>query len=372
MREMHLLPESEEAEMNDFLIELQSGVHTFELSQTLTKKQFAAILNCCHIRGRLIHNEEKKESYVLLDKSVPGVTVTLYPIRSRKTYRVNIKIEPCRVLGSDDPTALYHYSKKSYRKLREICDPYLAGLHIPGGIDTMAISRCDLTCNLVFTNQDYVDAYLRILKKSRLIPDYRAVKFSKYEKKAKDPKRANEHSHCIRCSQAAFLCYDKMDQLKMIGRCTKGLAEYSVLRLEAQLKRPVLKRQLGKEAMENNASLLKAGTAQASSVVAAYLERMFPCHAPHLRYGNAVEIVRTVKKETLREQMLFLLKKTSGGAGLDTAVQKLKQAYKDVADKQLKKIWGKFDALGINPISLTNDSQCETISSLNYVFCQTI
>ena len=45
MREMHLLPESEEAEMNDFLIKLQSGVHTFELSQTLTKRQFTEILN---------------------------------------------------------------------------------------------------------------------------------------------------------------------------------------------------------------------------------------------------------------------------------------------------------------------------------------
>lgn len=114
-----------------------------------------------------------------------------------------------------------------------------------------------------------MDAYLRILKKSRLIPDYRAVKFSKYEKKAKDPKRANEHSYCIRCSQAAFLCYDKVDQLKMVGRWTEGLAEYSILRLEAQLKRPALKRQLGKEAMENNASILKSGAAQASSVAAA-------------------------------------------------------------------------------------------------------
>ena len=37
MREMHLLPESEEAEIKDFLIDLQSGVHTFELSQILTK-----------------------------------------------------------------------------------------------------------------------------------------------------------------------------------------------------------------------------------------------------------------------------------------------------------------------------------------------
>lgn len=225
---------------------------------------------------------------MLLDKSMPGMTVTLYPIRSCNTYRVNIKIEPCRVLGSDDPTELYRYSKKPYHKLREISDLYLAELHIPGGIDAVAISRCNLTCNLVFAHQDYVDTYLRILKKSRLIPDYKAVRFSRHEKKAKDPKRANKHSYCIRCSQAAFLCYDKIDQLKMVGRCAEELEGCSVLRLEAQLKRPALKRQLGKKAMQDNASILKAATAQAYSVVASFLARMFPCHSPHLRYEDIV------------------------------------------------------------------------------------
>jgi hypothetical protein len=45
--------------------------------------------------------------------------------------------------------------------------------------------------------------------------------------------------------------------------------------------------------------------------------------------------------------MLFLLKKTSGGAGLDTAVQKLKQAYKNVGDKQIQGIWIKLGVLSV-------------------------
>ena len=77
------------------------------------------------------------------------------------------------------------------------------------------------------------------------------------------------------------------------------------------------------------------------------MERIFPCHAPHLRYEDAADEIRTVRKEALREQMLFLLKKTSGGAGLDTAVQKLKQAYKNVGDKQIQGIWIKLGVLSV-------------------------
>ena len=221
-------------------VSFQSGVHTFEVGQPLTKEQFTVALNLAHARGKLIHNKKGQESYVLLDQQMPGITVTLYPIHQRRTYRVNIKVEPCRVLGSDDPTALYQYSKKTFHKLQQLCDRYLEMLCIPGSIETMKVSRCDLTCNLGFPDQQYVDAYLRILKKSHMIPGYKADIFKTNEKKAKDPNQANQHSHCIRCKQASLLCYDKIDQLKMVGRCPRELEDAAILRLEVQLKRPAL------------------------------------------------------------------------------------------------------------------------------------
>ena len=92
--------------MKNIPVSFQSGVHTFEISQTLTKNQFTSVLNRAHARGKLIHNKKGQESYVLLDQQMPGITVTLYPIYQPRTYRVNIKVEPCRVLGIDDPTAL--------------------------------------------------------------------------------------------------------------------------------------------------------------------------------------------------------------------------------------------------------------------------
>ena len=354
--------------MKQILRDIEFGVHTFELSQTLTKKQFDAIHQRCCARGGLIPNETKKEYRTLRDPSMPGITVTLYPIRSRNAYRVSVRVEPCRVLGSKDPTALYSYSQKSYRKLEDICNRYLEQLCIPGELCSIPVSRCDLTCNLVFRSQDIVDAYLRLLKKSCLIPSYRAVKFNVHEKKAKDPKRANKYSHCIQCRQATFLCYDKIDQLKMIGRCPKEWDDCFILRLEAQLKCPALKRHLDKETLEDNLSLLKAASEHALPVISSYLTRMFPCTAPHLRHENAVSaVMKNVKKERLREQMLFLLRKTSDGAGLDTAAQKLREVYTDVNNKRLKKILYKFKALNVNPITLLNAGKLKSLPYLGII-----
>ena len=53
--------------------------------------------------------------------------------------------------------------------------------------------------------------------------------------------------------------------------------------------------------------------------------------------------------------MLYLLKKTSDSAGLSAAVHKLKDHYKDVDNRWVKKIYAEFDKLGISPITLPNN-----------------
>ena len=70
---------------------------------------------------------------------------------------------------------------------------------------------------------------------------------------------------------------------------------------------------------------------------------MFPCSGTHLQYEDAVSVVQKIKKETLREQMLYLLRKVSDAATWDSAARKLKEHYTDVTDKQIKKIYSKFD-----------------------------
>ena len=68
---------------------IEVGLHTFELSQTLTKNQFNEVLNQIYIRGQLFHNETGQESYTLRDKQMAGVRIILYHIKKRRTYRTS-------------------------------------------------------------------------------------------------------------------------------------------------------------------------------------------------------------------------------------------------------------------------------------------
>ena len=339
---------------------IEVGIHTFELSQPLSKNQFNEVLNQMRTRGQLFHNKKGQESYTLRDKQMPGVQIILYHIKKRRTYRISVIVEPCRALGSNDPTELYQYTKESYGILENYLDCYLEEMCIPGRLENMSISRCDLTCNMVFGSQDHVDAYLRILKKSCLIPKYQVDHFKKNGRKAKNPQRANQHTYCIRCKQASFLCYDKIAQLEMTGRCPEELDDLAILRLEAQLKRPKLKRVLSEKVCESNDKLLKAASGQAALVISSYLNRMFPCSGTHLRYKDAVSTVQKVKQEKRREPMLFLLRKVSDSAALGNAARKL-----DVSDKKLKKLYEEFDKQGVNPITLPNSSSITEIPPLN-------
>ena len=187
-------------------------------------------------------------------------------------------------------------------------------------------------------------------------------------KKTKDPERANQHSYCIRYKQVSLLCYDKIDQLKMAGHCLREREDAAVLRLEVQLKRPALKRALGKRALEDNAALLKAASDQVAEVIHSYLSRMFPCSGTHLQYEDAVSVVQKIKKETLREQMLYLLRKVSDAATWDSASRKLNEHYTDVTDKQIKKIHCKFDELGISPITLLDNRSMKSLPPLSQFF----
>ena len=121
-------------------------------------------------------------------------------------------------------------------------------------------------------------------------------------------------------------------------------------------------------ALEDNPSLLKAALEHALPVISSYLTRIFPCTAPHLRYEDALySVMENVKKERLREQMLFLLRKTSDGTRLDTAAQKSREAYTDVNNKRWKKILDKFEALNVTPITLLNAGKLKSLPHLGAI-----
>lgn len=262
--------------MTPYILSTHYGVHTYSVGMVLTYKQFKEVWDACYKTGRIKDESDFWENtdwlycYAYLEQ---GVKVCLYS-KPGKLYRLRVQVEPCRVLGDADSTALAKISKRQYKALVKAVDTMLKKLKVPTSIDKMKISRCDLTMNIEFSSQDELMAYLRIFQKSCLIPHYSHVFFKKNDQKAENVKIANNHSHCLSCKSASFLIYDKIAQLEMIDRWDETLIGKHVLRFEAELKRPSLKKHLGKQAVDTNYKLLSSAAQKSSKVIRWYLGRM--------------------------------------------------------------------------------------------------
>lgn len=91
--------------------------------------------------------------------------VVIYLSHPRPTiYKLKLRIEPERVLGNADPQALWRCEKGAWKRLVKAVDGLLGALDIPS-LKEMKLSILELTVNLTFPQQEYVNLYIQILKK---------------------------------------------------------------------------------------------------------------------------------------------------------------------------------------------------------------
>ena len=110
---------------------------------------------------------------------------------------------------------------------------------------------------------------------------------------------------------------------------------------------------------------------QVHSTIDDFLDKLFPAQGVHLPYSEAKERIQTSKLDAdKKEQMLFLLKKTSRGAGLDTAAQKWKQTYHIVDSRKFHALMERFSKLRVDPITLTSSdvSSVVTVVTTDFSF----
>jgi len=337
----------------------------------LTYEQYRKIENACYAAGSIDDKSDdtskvlKKRKYLYCGAYIEqGVKVYLHG-QSGRWYRLRVQIEPCRALGEKDPTAVAKLDKDTYQKLVKAVNKILKKLKVPCSVDKMKISRCDWTVNLAFSGKDELTECLRIIKKSLIPSRYTHVFFKKGDKKAKDYKSANAHSYCVSCKSASFLAYDKIAQLQMIGRCDETLLGKHILRLEAELERPALKKHLGKSAMGTNYKILSSSARNCRKIVRWYLKRLQPECERYLRYKDAIKLVEKAElgKKT-RKRMLFLLRKASDKDSLTTALDDMQEKF-NLSKGQCKNVLKKFSKLGISPITLANSSKFDVFPALN-------
>lgn len=230
--------------------------------------------------------------------------IVIYLSHPRPTiYKVKLRIEPERVLGNADPQALWRCEKGDWKRLAKAVDRLLGALDIPS-LKKMTLSILELTVNLTFPQQEYVDLYIQILKKGYLNGHYKRIQFDKFANKAKNVQEANQHSYKAACKQKSFFAYDKTAQLLMTQRIAR-LPAHRTLRMEASLRREAIKKEFGSE--NSTKYYLEQGSKRAEKIVHHFLEKLLLNNGSHLPYDVAMAQLQQLKSAKMRQRAECLL-----------------------------------------------------------------
>lgn len=350
----------------DFLDQI--GFDTISFYHCLSPKQKRKIMEKLTAlpQFRPIKEDYENDSYDYVSDHFAKQGVKLYIFRIKgSVWGLLVIVHPTLVLGDHDRSALYQASKSSYNKIVKAVDKMLKSVNIPFSVDDMPLYRLDVTVNIIFDNGRLVDEYIRILKKSKILPHYKLDWFREKEKKAKDCRLANRHSHKQYCKSAAFFVYDKTAQLEMIDRFPDVLIGKRVLRLEIQLRRKALKKWASDKALGSNWDIIRDVYKSREKIIKWYLDRIQPV-GKYVRYKDAVALIKDAKlKEKTRTRMLYLLRKTSDKEFLTAALKDLK-AECHLTESQCGTVLKKFRKLGISPITLPNSSELGGLPPISF------
>ena len=346
------------------------GIDSFSYTYSLTPKQKDRILGALRIRPRFqIRCSDYFDcTYDYASDCFAGQGIKLRVSRYRGSiWTLAVTVHPTLLLGNTDRSALFHPDKTNVKEVMSGADNLLKQICCPCKLKDMKLYRVDVTANLIFDTVAVVESYLRILKKSLILPRYHVEEFKKGEGKAKDYKEANRHAYKQSCKSASFFAYDKTAQLEMINASPASLIGKRVLRLEVQLRRKGMRKWVSKEHMDNSGKILRTLYEKAEDILCWYLKRLQFKGQRHVRYKEAKEMIDGLRSKKMRERMLYLLRKASDRKSLSAAIDDLRDEF-DLKPGQISRVLKKFDKLGISPITLTNTDKVEALPMLNGLF----
>ena len=343
------------------LKDIKMGIHTIEL--------YAGNLKYHQIQKTIDHLVEQRsiqrrysdpysidrhlKSKYLMDE---GVRMRLYQSHN-KSNGISFAVTPSTLLAKCyQPLKLYRPTKANVDTLQEALGELIKEVHLcdhEGPVVTpeeLSLSRMDLTADLYFIKSADISSLIRLFRKSMLPRHY----------KRGELEGKQDYFFQLATKKISFKVYDKIYELEQNDRCPKEHRKQKVLRLEVSMKREAFLDRLNLNRKDDLYTMLKAGYDHIRDEINYFLDKLFPSHGVHLPYPEAKKAIQKSKLDPdTRKQMLFLLEKTSRGAGLDTAAQKWAKTYNIVNARKFHSLMKQFDTLHVNPITLTTKDKTE-------------
>lgn len=341
---------------------VSSGIHTVSFSKALTGAEYYQILHSAQKQGMRIRSDDDyfaaASSHALLGYQKQGLVIYLSQPKWT-VYTVKLRIEPERVLGSSDPQALWRCWKGDWKRLVRVVDGLTGALGLPS-LKEMTLSVLELTVNLAFPHQEYVDAYIQVLKKGYLNGHYRRVWFDKRADKARNVQEANRHSYKVACKQKSFFAYDKTAQLLMTERIDR-LPDHRTLRMEVSLKREAIKKEFG--AKETCRRCLEQGSAQARKLVRKFLKKLLLNEGSHLPYDEAIARVQQLRSQKTRQRAALLIRLCSRKKSLDRAIGAMQEEL-GLKRSSVDRVIRKMEKAAVSPITMPIRRHAQPLPSL--------
>ena len=292
-----------------------------------------------------------------------GIRMRLYQSHD-KSNGISFAVNLATLLeGSYQPLGLYQPTKANVSELQEqlasimetiqLCDynPFVYTLDESSlSQPDLSLSRMDLTADLYFDKSADIPSLIRLFRKSMIPRHYKRFELD------------GIHAHFFGFStkKISFKVYDKICELTQNDRCPQKYRDRKILRLEVSLKREAFLDRLNLGRKDDLYTMLKVGYDHIRGEINYFLDKLFPARGIHLSYPEAEKRIQECKLDSdIQEQMLFLLEKTSRGAGLDTAAQKWTKTYNIVNTRKFHSLMKQFDKLHVNPITLTSKDKTE-------------
>lgn len=324
-------------------MERNDGIHTFSLKirSSYSKIQNIRMQNAC-IRGKRDHFS-LNQNFCIADYKDKGVEILLHQSLVHPSW-ITLIVNPSSLLADEyQPTELFRPTEQTMKQLKTRLRTILDEIGLDTRLKAFRLARYDQTRDRYYDSADEVAIWLRIFQKSWLMPRYTVVPFPKDSESDEKWKGANQHAWTIANKSCAFSVYDKAYELK---KRHKVKIKAHILRLELKLSRKRIcklchETDWDKQILE----LFEKQDAQLDK----FLHRLhLPENMQLVTLTQALEIINASRfREKTKKKLRRIVKKANGCESL-AAVQKETRIKK----KDFTKMLGKFETLGICPISV--------------------
>jgi hypothetical protein len=341
------------------LNKVEMGIHTIELytgalkySETQKVIDYVTDKGAIQIRSSDPYNLDRRmKSSYFIDR---GITMRIHQSHN-KSNGISFAVNPTSLLSRKyQPLKLYKPTKGNVMDMLEQLETLFKEIQLSHcdkpviNPENLSLSRMDLTLDLYCSKDTNLSSLIRIFRKSKCPRHY----------KRHELKGEKAHYFSFKNKKCCFKVYDKVYELKKFDRCPPEIKNQKILRLEVSVKREKFLKYFNLKRDHNLYIMLNAGYKEIRNVLVYYLDKLFPSSGTHLPYSEAVRKIKwSALDSNTKEQMLFLLKKTSRSAGLDIVACKWKDGYGIVRPHKFEKLMNAFDTIDVNPITLGNNEQ---------------